>query len=131
MVYSTAKPKVAAQIEKLGVNLAPKKIEIRDGADFTESFLKDEIKSTPKSVEAVKSSSVKPQPQANLMTGRLKNTNLTGIEDMGGTVKASTSTTTTGPHPIYSLMAGKTGNQSGPTTPGGKKKIVIPPKGAY
>lgn len=55
----------------------------------------------------------------------MKTTNLGSVEEMGGTVKASQTSTTAGPHPIYSLMGG---NASGPTT---KKKIVIPPRSAY
>jgi hypothetical protein len=54
----------------------------------------------------------------------LKNTSIAGIDDMGGTVKAANAPTTGGAHPIYSLMQPKEGAST-------KKKIVIPPKGAW
>jgi len=132
LVYSTAKPKAAEEIEKnMGVVLAPKKIEMRDPEDLTDAFLRDELKTTPKTVADVKASSPKPPP--NLMTGRLKSTNMTGVQEMGGTVKASKPTTSnTASHPVYSLMTGKASSTDppGPTT-ATKKKIVIPPKGAW
>lgn len=51
-----------------------------------------------------------------------------GVPDLGGVVKASHVTTIGGgqQHPIYSLM-----DQGNHEKPSGKKKIVIPPPGAY
>jgi len=97
---------------------------------LTESFLKDELKSAPKNLADVKTGASSPKASPGLMTGRLKNTNLTGIEEMGGTVKAN-NIPTGAQHPIYSLMAGKSSGNETPTVGATKKKIVIPPKGAW
>jgi len=115
MVYSTAKPTLAEQIQALGVNLAPKKIEIREGSDLAEEFSRDFNRSTETIIKPASSSS---------LTGRIKDGG-TG-PDMGGVVKASKVNTVQREHPIYSLM--NKGGQQGQTT---KKKIVMPPPGAW
>jgi hypothetical protein len=109
MVYSTAKPALAKELTAFGISLAPKKIEIREASELTESSLKDEVRSTPVQ-----------------LTGRLQaGSHLDNAPALGGTTKAR-NLPTAEQHPIYSLMAG---NKEGPST--GKKKIVIPPKGAW
>jgi hypothetical protein len=48
-------------------------------------------------------------------------------DDGGGQVKASRQSTIQSQHPIYSLL-GQASHAESPTT---KKKIVLPPKGAW
>jgi len=101
MIYSTTKPAVVDQVNKLGVNLAVKKIEISDPEDLTDEFLRTQL--TPSVIRSG-------------VGGR------GSAPDLGGQVKAA-SVNKVAQHPIYSLMS--------PTSPGGKKKIVLPPPGAY
>jgi len=105
MVYSTAKPAVADQLSKLGVTLAQKKIEISTPEDMTEEYLRGELTSSPRGP----------------MTGRA-GVGASSAPEYGGQVKA-VSTRKVDAHPIYSLMA--------PSQGGSKKKIVMPPPGAY
>lgn len=82
------------------------KIEIREGSELTENTLKEEANSKVSGV----------------LTGRLQGSHHDAVP-LGGTTKAK-NLPTVDAHPIYSLMGGQ-----GPAS--GKKKIVIPPKGAY
>lgn len=109
MVYSTAKPTLAKEISNFGISLAQKKIEVREPSELTESSLKEESR-----VSGIN------------LTGRLQSgSHLDNAPELGGTTKAR-NLPTAEQHPIYSLM-GSGGQGNAP----GKKKIVIPPKGAW
>jgi len=90
--------------------LHKKKIEIREPADLSEDSFKEE--SGQKSLSSV-------------FTGRSQGSLLNNAPALGETTKAKNLQTVES-HPVYSLMGAKEG---GPTV--GKKKIVIPPKGAW
>jgi len=107
MVYSTTKPAIADQLTKQGLNLAPKKIEISDGAD-----LADELKGAHQA-----------RPTATLPIKMAARGN---APDLGGTVKSTHTPTVQNQHPIFKLM--DKGNMEAPTT---KKKIVMPPRAAW
>jgi len=110
MVYSTAKPTLGKSITQFGISLAQKKIEIREANELTEQTLKEESSSKLSGIN---------------LTGRLQSgSHLDNAAPLGGTVKAKNPNTVE-QHPIYSLMGG----QGGVST--GKKKIVMPPKGAW
>jgi len=121
MVYSTAKPGVVDQIFKLGISLAPKKIEVTSGSELTEEFLRSETNST-----APKPSSPAKSAAGPGFTGRNKYGAPATIPEGGDVVKAKNVSTIQTSHPIYSLMT-----QTNTAAPGTKKKIVIPPKGAW
>jgi len=114
MVYSTAKPSVAEQIGKIGITLAGKKVEITTPTELTEEL---------KSGLTVSASATSPRN----FTGRLKQTSAdtSQLTPLGGTVK-STKVNTVEAHPIYNLI-----EQKGKLEHGVKKKIVLPPPGAY
>jgi len=106
MVYSTAKQGLADEVSKLGVTIATRKIEISEAADVVEE-LKRNLNTTGLS------------PATNMKKG--------GLEEGGGGVKASNVRTTGGSeHEVYGLMKDNV-TQKTET----KKKIVIPPPGAY
>ena len=125
MVYSTTKSHVADQIDKLGVNLAKRRLEVADGSELTEQYLREE------STSVIKSVNPKAPPRG-----------VTSNHD--GTVKASSVQYADAPHPIYSLINSNDNNNKNngtATSPnnrailhtGGekKKKIVIPPQHAW
>jgi len=99
MVYSTSKPTVASQIEKEGLILAPKKVEVSDPSEIT--------------AETLRSASV------DVKIGGFQKELPVG----GGQVKSSSAPKVSHEHPVYALM------HQGPSGP--KKKIVMPPSGAY
>lgn len=105
MVYSTSKPTLAAQIEKLELELNKKRIEITDATELTEDYLKEET-------------------DPRRMSGNLTGGAAPWSKPSGdGTTKAK-NVNSIASHPVYSLMS----NQA---SPGTKKKIVVPPRGAY
>jgi twinfilin-like protein len=104
MVYSTAKPQVANQIEQLGLKLSKKRLEIREGSDLTEEFLNSEI-----------------FPQKSYSSPSISKV----MVNSDGTTKASNLLTVSSPHPICSML--DLNNSKEKRT----KKIVIPPKGAW
>jgi len=112
MVYSTAKPSVADQIVKIGITLAGKRVEIT-----TPTELAEELKS------GLTGSATSPR----YFTGRMQQTSGDSslFTPLGGTVK-STKVNTVEAHPIYGLI-----EQKGKLEHGVKKKIVLPPPGAY
>jgi hypothetical protein len=101
MVYSTAKPQVADQIEHLGLALEKKRHEIREGSELTDDLLAPETK------KFGSSSSYRVQSAPD------------------GTTKAAHVPTVNAPHPVYSMI--DPNNDKAKKT----KKIVMPPPGAY
>jgi len=120
MVYSTAKPGVADQINKLGISLAAKKVEIREGSELNDELNVTTLNKTP--------ILIKPSGSTGMMTGRSSGEG--GVEG-GGTVKTSQHLSMVGDklHPVYGIMIDKTA--PGTTSKPGKKKIVLPPPGAW
>jgi len=104
MLYSTSKLGTANQISELGVDLAEKKVEVSDPTELSDSFLKQETTKT----------------KMTGLTGGMKGGG--SLPEGGGVVKAK-SVNTVENHPVYSLMAGQ--------NTGAKKKVVMPPRGAY
>lgn len=119
MVYSTSKSQVAEQIEKLGVALAKKRVEVSDPKELTNEYLNSESSS-------IRSVNPKASP-VNFRTNPSES-------NVNVPPKSNTSNVTA-PHPIYSLMSdpNNAGNKHVPTTGSGekKKKIVIPPQHAW
>jgi len=111
MVYSTAKPNLAKSITQFGISLAQKKIEIREGSELTEATLREESGSRISNIN---------------LTGRMQTGSHFDAVPLGGVTKAKNPNTVAEGHPVYSLMGGQTSS-----SPSGKKKIVIPPKGAW
>jgi len=121
MVYSTSKPNVATQVTQYGITLAGKKVEITDGEDLADELKDAQTQTTPLRPSQMKSVG------GGSFTGRMIQPAPGSVPALGGTVKASNLPTmgNTG-HSIYSLMA-KPGTETSST----KKKIVIPPRGAW
>jgi len=122
MVYSTSKPAVAEELKQMGFNLLPKKIEITNTDDLLDQL-------THAHTGGGGSPSIVNKQQ---FTGRMAPhssaaASAASAPALGGTVKASNPNTLQHQHPIYSLMD-KQGSLDKPTT---KKKIVMPPPGAY
>jgi len=114
MVYSTCVPSVAEQVSKLGIQLASKRVEITDGTELAEQ-LKGNLNISV--------------ANSQKFTGRLQPTqNLTAsTTPFGDTVKSAKISTIANPaHPVYNLM--DKGNMSHGAV---KKKVVMPPPGAY
>lgn len=108
MVYSTSKGSVAEQVEGCGVRIA-KSLEVSEASDVTDAALSEAL-NPPRATYSSASS----QPSwANRGRGR-GNRPLSSSGDMVGAGNA---------HPIYSMM----GTQSN----SGRKKIVLPPRGAW
>jgi len=112
MIYSTAKTSTAAQVNDLGFTLAERRIEITDATELTEQFLKEELFQR-KSLST------------NQLTGR-NQFSTKQFEDGGGVVKAA-KVNSVSAHPVYSMI----GKDSKSPTSSSKKKIVMPPPGAY
>jgi len=123
MVYSTSKTSVADQVAALGVVLRAKRIEISDGNELSLE-LKEELDKTV-TANVLQGPQIFPLPG---MTGRNQRPPLAGSPELGGVVKARNSPTIGGnvQHPIYALM--DKGNLEKPSS---KKKIVMPPPGAW
>jgi hypothetical protein len=119
MVYSTAKPTVADQVKSLGLQLAGKKVEIREGSEVADA-LKGDLHSSPSPSAHHNSSAGRPA-----FTGRMTPNSgaSSSAPALGGTVKAAAPNTIGGQHPIYALM------DQGHEKSSSKKKIVIPPRG--
>ena len=94
-----------------------KKIEIGEPRD-----LSDELKEAS---TAVKPSVAAKSPMA--LTGRLITPQPGSGPAFGGSVKASSFHSVESPHPVYSLMSQSAGMESASR----KKKIVMPPRGAW
>jgi len=119
MVYSTAKPAVADAITKLGIPLAAKRVEITEPSEITDDFLKTEITSTTTASPGVK---------AAILKGPSQKGSSGPTTPLGGTAKAANPNVMRKEHPIYSLM---TQGKDGVEKPSTKKKIVMPPPGAW
>lgn len=115
MVYSTAKPGVAEQVGKSGISLAAKRVEIREGSELADELSVGTLNKQPNLIKVA----------PGRMTGGT-NGGGGGVEG-GGTVKTAQHLSRVGEkqHPIYGIM----GSGNGPST--GKKKIVLPPPGAW
>jgi len=101
MVYSTSKPTVAQDITGLGIQFA-KRIEIRGGDELAD-FIRNDLSAPRPSQYSVAATRSYPEKE-----------------------KTSSAKAVSAPHPIYSLMTGDT-SKPAPM----KKKIIIPPPGAY
>jgi len=136
MVYSTAKGSVTAQLDDVGGDVArATRVEWSDTAELRaspESFLRGEMSASSSSTGASASSSaastfggagLRPVPGGAYRSSGSYGSS-TSSATSSPTPKARNVTTTSSPHPIYSLM----GNSSSSS---GKKKIVIPPRHAY
>ena len=110
MIYSTAKSTVADLVEKQGLSLVKKRLEIREGSELTADFINSESSSKVLSPKVVANSPKNFPPVG------------------GSQIKAASVPTLTSPHPVYNLMKPKEdeGGAAGP-----KKKIVMPPPAAY
>jgi len=106
MVYSTSKPQVATQVEQFGINLAKKRIEVTEGSELTSDYITSEI--SPAKYSSPGFTPTK-QPVTNFSSGAAKGSRVPVMN---------------APHPIYGLM-----NQQNQDSK--KKKIVIPPSGAW
>lgn len=115
MVYATSKPTLAQQITALGLQVA-KRLEIRDGTELTEEYLKSELFPSAAS-RLVAGSSLPPR----LPSPANKPMNIRPLSAKSSVVSSKSAPA---PHPIYSLM-----NTDSPTS--SKKRVVIPPPGAY
>jgi len=107
MVYSTAKQGLADEINKTGLHISSRKIEITEPSDVVE-----ELKRNPSSTTGFSPAGAKKV-----------------LEEGGGAVKAKNVPTVGGDgtgHNVYGLM-----NNASTQKTETKKKIVMPPPGAY
>jgi len=120
MVYSTAKPALAESITKLGIPLAGKRVEITEPNEVTDDYLRSEVTSA----------SASPRVKSAIMNGPgpAHKGSSSPATPLGGTTKASNPNVMRKEHPIYSLM---TQGKDGVEKPSTKKKIVMPPPGAW
>ena len=110
MVYSTAKPSIADQVTHLGLTVAPKKVEITEPSEIKDALAEASRPATGRS----------PTLTGGSRPGAAKT-----VPANGGTVKASTVPTVSA-HPVYSLL-----DNNSKEHPSQKKKIVMPPPGAW
>jgi len=111
MSYSSAKTHVESQLRDIGITLLPKTMEIRDGSEISASTLKSE---TAQKLDKSK------------VTGGMSPMAKGGnYVDGGETVKAKNIPRVPELNPLAKIMVGNS------TLEGPKKKIVLPPRGAY
>jgi len=113
MVYSTAKPSIAEQVSQLGLTMAPKRVEITEPSEVKDAL-----------AEASRPASGRSPTIPGANNNRVASPKT--VPANGGVVKASNVPTVQGAHPVYSLL-----DSNNKEHPSQKKKIVMPPPGAW
>eukprot|EP01112_Ceratiomyxa_fruticulosa_P017693 TRINITY_DN5567_c0_g1_i1.p1 TRINITY_DN5567_c0_g1~~TRINITY_DN5567_c0_g1_i1.p1 ORF type:complete len:426 (+),score=74.47 TRINITY_DN5567_c0_g1_i1:384-1661(+) len=153
MVYSTSKPTVAQDLIQLGIQVV-KRLEVRGGDDVTEDKIEEELGTSTaaqsysySSGASSYGSSPKPLYSQSGLRSTGARTQLVGssegrsygyggsspkskplgvaLPSMKEATKYGKPSSVAAPHPVYSLMAGA---KAPPAT---KKKVVMPPPGAW
>eukprot|EP00128_Syssomonas_multiformis_P002469 Colp12_sorted_trinity150504_noHs@27483 len=124
MAYSTAKPSVADALHNQGITIAVK-LENSDPEEITHQYLTTEAKGRVSGSPAVlRGVSQQPSSPPSWVKSQNPNRHSASATLESATAKASKINTVGQQHPVYGLM-------SGDSPASGKKKIVMPPPGAY